>query len=150
MSYYFPFGNASAVSVQNISYSFAATSASAMSSELLISALSASFANSVQNTPPNGTNGTAATSELCTGTAEAGDQGPQGPRGNDGLDYTTCPPGSKECPGLFVSLSAVNAARASGSQFSIVCIDVTGYIASTVGCPDYLPVNVGYTLPTIP
>ena len=150
MSYYFPFGNSSAISVDNINYAFSAISGSVISSSLLIPALSASFANSVQNTPPNGTTGASVDASTCTGTPDNGDQGTQGPRGALGSDLSYCPAGTKECPGLFVSLSAVNAARSSGSQFSVVCIDVTGYIASTVGCPDYLPVNVGYTLPSIP
>lgn len=149
MPYYYPIGNSAALTVQNIDYAFSAVTASVILSTTVVP--TASFATSVTNSPPAGNNGTNVDPATCTATAPTGDPGAQGPRGSDGPDATTCPPNTKECPGLFVSLSMVNANRPSGSQFSIVCLDVTGYIESTIGCPDYLPVDAPtYTLPTIP
>lgn len=149
MSYFFPFGNAEAISVSNISQSFSATTAGFILNSVFVP--TASFATSTTNTPPAGTAGANVLEAACTETPAPGNTGPTGPIGPLGTDVTSCPPGTKECPGLFTSLSLfVNPNRASGSQFSIVCIETAGYIQSTIGCPDYLPTSSGYTLPTIP
>jgi len=149
MSYFFPFGNAEAISVTSISQSFSAATASFILNSVVVP--TASFATSTTNVPPNGTTGASILEEACTDTPAAGNTGPTGPSGPLGTDVTSCPPGTKECPGLFTSLSLfVNPNRASGSQFSIVCIETAGYILATIGCPNYLPTSSGYTLPTIP
>lgn len=149
MSYFFPFGNAEAISVFSISQSFSATTAGFILNSVFVP--TASFATSTTNTPPAGIAGANALEAACTETAAPGNTGPTGPRGPLGTDVTSCPPGTKECPGLFTSLSLfVNPNRASGSQFNIVCIETAGYVQSTIICPDYLPTSSGYTLPTIP
>jgi hypothetical protein len=155
MSYYFPFGAFSAVSVQNISYSFAAITASRpQTTNILVP--TASLAISVQNTPPAGTSGTNVNIDSCTGTAPNGPDGVQGPTGSKGTDVTTCPPGTIECTGLNISLSAVYGAGLnginyyvpSGSQYSIVCLQIPpGCTAAQVGCPSSLPTG---TYPSIP
>lgn len=149
MSFYFPFGNTSALSKNSINYTLTAITASAMPKTVV--AVTASFATQVINLPPSGTNGTSKTLADCTGPVSAGPTGFMGAQGSSGADITICPPGTKECPGLFVSLSVVNAARPTSSRFSIVCINTNGYVPSTVGCPENLPVDLPtYTLPTIP
>lgn len=149
MTYYFPFGNAGGVSVTTAPFALTTITASFMPVDIV--SPTASFATSVINTPAAGPNGISKTLADCTGVASRGPTGSIGPTGSSGIDVTVCPPGTKECPGLFVSLSAVNAARPSGSQFSIVCINTAGYIPTTVGCPENLPVDLPtYTLPTIP
>lgn len=149
MSYYFPFGNFSQTSVQNISYSFAATSGS-RPEFANISIPTASYAPSSISTPPAGTNGISKTAGDCTSTAPTGPQGAVGVSGSAGPNISDCPAGSMPCPNLIPSLATVNANRASGSQFNIVCIETAGYIQSTVGCPGTLPTSSGYVFPLIP
>lgn len=149
MSYYFPFGNTAGLSTPNVNFALTAISASYIAETFI--PLTASFASTSINTPPSGPQGVSVNSASCTAPTTQGPQGFQGFNGSNGTDKTTCPPGTIECPGLNVSLSLyVNPNRASGSQFSIVCIKTAGYIPSTIGCPDYLPTSSGYVTPTIP
>lgn len=155
MSYYFPFGANSAVSIQNVSYSFAAITASRpQTTNILV--LTASRAISVQNTPSAGSPGTSVNIDSCSAAAPDGAKGVQGPTGSKGTDVTTCPAGTIQCTALNVSLSAVygsgqngiNYYVPSGSQYSIVCLQIPpGCTSAQVGCPGSLPMG---TYPSIP
>ena len=150
MSYYFPFGNSSLVVNTNVSYSISAVTASRPQFASIV-VPTASFVTSVINAPASGTIGVHKSASDCTSTSPVGAQGVTGQQGDMGSSYTVCPPGTKECPGLFTSLSLfVNPNRASGSQFSIVCIETAGYVYSSVGCPDYLPTSSNPNIPAIP
>lgn len=149
MSYYFPFGNAAGLSTPNVNFTLTAISASYIAETFI--PLTASFASAAINTPPPGPPGASVNFASCSAPVAQGSQGFQGSTGFNGTSITTCPPGTIECPGLNVSLSLfVNPNRASGSQFSIVCIKTEGYVPSTIGCPEYLPTSSGYVTPTIP
>lgn len=148
MSYYFPFGTSAVGTVENIPYALTAVSASAILHTILVP--TASRATSVQNTPSAGPSGISQTEFTCTDSGQSGLPGADGLQGGAGVNAVTCPQGTKECPGLFVSLSAVNSNRDPSSQFSIVCIDLAGNAESSITCPDYLPTSSGWTLPTIP
>lgn len=164
MSYYFPFGGGEVTTLLNISNSLAAATASREFSNS-ITVLTASFATSVINAPPAGPNGISRTSGDCAASASAnpslltsGSTGTQGPTGSKGADVLTCPPGTVRCMDLEVSLSAqyndgvtrgVNYYQPSGSQFSIVCMQVPTTCSSAqaqAGCPGYLRI----TSPSIP
>ncbi len=146
MSYYYPFGASSGGGiVANISYSLAATTGS-RAQFASIAVNTASYAISVQNTPSNGTAGQNNDGTTCTGTAEQGDRGVTGPSGSKGLNFDYCPAGTKWCNLLDASLPAVNATRPSGSQFSIVCIETSGYLESSVTCPATLPTSDIYPI----
>lgn len=163
MSYYFPFGGVSSTSIQNISYSLFATTASVPFSTTVI-AISASHSPIVKFAPPVGQNGTNATTEFCEAnppTLISGSTGDQGPTGSKGANNVTCPENSIRCTALEVSLSAgysdpgkpygANYYVPSGSQYSIVCMEIPpGCSAGSsplATCPDYLPFG---TWPTIP
>lgn len=147
MSYYFPFGALDSTRVLLVSYSLSSMTASVPASTN-ISALTASYAFSLGSTPVNGTPGQNSTSGCNALLAPSGSIGSSGPTGSKGLDKLTCPPGTVECPGLNVSLSAAyfdgftsgaNAYVPSGSQFSIVCMEIpVGCTSTTAGCPGYL------------
>lgn len=166
MSYYFPLGGAEVTTLLNISNSLAAATASREFSNT-ITVLTASFASSVINSPPAGPGGVSRTTGDCADSASAnpsllvsGSTGAQGPTGSKGADVLTCPPGTVRCMALEVSLSAqfisptsgqrgVNYFQPSGSQFSIVCMQVPTTCSSAqaqAGCPDYLRI----TSPSIP
>jgi hypothetical protein len=147
MSYYYPFGTATSATIANISYSLSAPTGS-RPQFVAIPVNTASYAVTVQNSPPNGTTGQNNDGTNCTATAPQGDRGVTGPSGSKGSNYDYCPAGTKWCPSLDASLVAVNAIRPSGSQFSIVCIETVGYIASTVTCPATLPTSPSY--PVLP
>lgn len=159
MSYYFPFGGSEATNIQNISYSLSAVTSSVPTANT-ITALTASFSSAVVNSPVAGTNGTSVTLSDCQTSASlnpsllvSGAAGNQGPTGSKGIDVLTCPAGTVRCTNLEVSLSAaftyntvsypngLNGSRPSGSQFSIICMQVPTSCSSTqalAGCPDYL------------
>lgn len=164
MSYYFPLGEKDAITTQNINYSLLSVTAS-VARTADVRALTASFATTTLSTPPAGDNGISVTLGECQTAATAnpsllvsGAKGQQGPTGSKGTDVLTCPAGTVRCVGLEVSLSAqyndgvtrgVNYYLPSGSQFSIVCMQVPTTCSSaqaTAGCPDYLPI----TAPSIP
>lgn len=164
MSYYFPFGGGEVTTILNISNSLAAATASRQLNNS-ITVLTASFASSVINSPPAGPNGISRTSGDCATSASvnpsllvSGSTGEQGPTGSKGADVLTCPPGTVRCMNLEVSLSAqyndgvtrgVNYYQSSGSQFSIVCMQVPTTCSSAqaqAGCPGYLRI----TSPSIP
>ena len=166
MSYYFPFGGGEVTTILNISNSLAAATASRQFNNS-ITVLTASFATSVINAPPAGPNGISRTSGDCATSASAnpslltsGSTGEQGPTGSKGADVLICPPGTVRCMDLEVSLSAqfisptsgqrgVNYFQSSGSQFSIVCMQVPTTCSSAqaqAGCPGYLRI----TSPSIP
>jgi hypothetical protein len=165
MSYYFPFGGGEAITTQNISFSLSATTASVPTVNT-ITALTASFASAVVNSPPAGTNGINVTLSDCQTSASlnpsllvSGAAGNQGPTGSKGTDVLICPTGTVRCMDLEVSLSAqflsgtgqrgVNYFQPSGSQFSIVCMQVPTTCSSAqaqAGCPQYLRI----TSPSIP
>ena len=151
MSYYFPIGGGSSISLLNISHSILATTASVPSSANL-SVLTASYASTVLNTPPAGTNGANQSPELCGPSTISGSRGVAGPTGSRGADNTTCPPGTIECTSLNASLPQLNLLRPSGSQFSKVCMEIPpGCTALTAVCPDLLPsASVTSTYPSIP
>lgn len=162
MSYYFPLGGSQAVSIQNISYSLAATTASVPTSTTVV-AITASFATTSGSTPPAGIDGVSITQFACEEAAQinpkllkSGSQGVQGPTGSQGSANTTCPPNTVECTALNVSLSGafpgypsgLNATLPSSSRYSIVCIEIPpGCNSSNTVCPPYLPIS---SLPTIP
>jgi hypothetical protein len=159
MSYYFPFGGSEATTTQNISHSLLATTASAPVVNT-ITALTASFASSVVNSPAAGTNGISVTLSDCQTSASlnpsllvSGAVGNQGLTGSKGTDVLICPAETVRCTDLEVSLSAaftynavsypngLNGIRPSGSQFSIICMQVPTTCSSTqalAGCPEYL------------
>lgn len=164
MSYYFPFGGSGATTVQNISHSLFATTASLPTSND-ITVITASYAVVSGSTPPAGFAGINITTEMCTTSASinpsllvSGSSGSQGPTGSKGTDVLTCPDGTVRCTALEVSLSAqyddgitrgVNYYVPSGSQFSIVCMQIPTTCSAAqalAGCPDYLRI----TAPTIP
>jgi hypothetical protein len=164
MSYYFPFGGSEATTTQNINFSLSATTASVPTVNT-ITALTASFASAVVNSPTAGANGINVTLSDCQTSASlnpsllvSGAAGTQGPTGSKGTDVLTCPPGTVRCMDLEVSLSAqyndgitrgVNYYQPSGSQFSIVCMQVPTTCSSAqaqAGCPGYLRI----TSPSIP
>ena len=164
MSYYFPLGEKDSITTQNINYALlSVTSSVARTAD--VRALTASFATTTLNSPPAGDNGISVTLEGCQTASVAnpsllvsGARGQQGPTGSKGTDVLTCPAGTVRCVGLEVSLSAqyddgvtrgVNYYLPSGSQFSIVCMQVPTTCSSAqaiAGCPDYLPI----TAPFIP
>lgn len=165
MSYYFPFRGADAITKENIDYSLSTVTASVPSSPT-ITAITASWAVKSEITPPAGNNGTSVTEFACIQASQAnpallvsGSAGSQGPTGIKGTDVLTCPEGTVRCMALEVSLSAqfisgtgqrgVNYFQSSGSQFSIVCMQVPTTCSSAqaeAGCPEYLRI----TSPTIP
>ena len=164
MSYYFPLGEKDAITTQNINYALLSVTSS-VARTANVRALTASFATTTLNSPPAGDNGISVTLEGCQTASAAnpsllvsGAKGQQGPTGSKGTDVLTCPAGTVRCVGLEVSLSAqyndgitrgVNYYLSSGSQFSIVCMQVPTTCSSaqaTAGCPDYLPI----TTPSIP
>lgn len=123
-----------------------------------ITVLTASFASSVVTSPAAGTNGSNISQATCDASASAnpsllitGPKGATGGTGSKGINITTCPAGTKECPALNVSLSAAyddgvtrgaNYYVPSGSQYSIVCIQIPPTCdAGDVVCPGYLPVG---------
>lgn len=148
MSYYFPVGGTEAITTQSITFALTATSASA-AQFTTIPVVTASYAVSVELTPPNGTNGTNKSANDCTGTAPIGPKGVQGPTGSSGIDNNTCPAGTIECVGLNVSLSGafpgypygINHTLPSGSRYSKVCMEIPpGCDLINVGCPGSLPI----------
>ena len=146
MSYYYPFGTGA--SKDNISYALAATSASRPQS-VATQMPTARFATTLQNAAPAGTSGTSRTLVECQGTV--GTQGAQGANGQIGLSGTDmgtgmCPPGTKECAGLFSELAALNATLGPNNQFGVVCMDLEGRAADSLSCPGSLPSGV----PTLP
>lgn len=164
MSYYFPLGEKDAITTQNITFSLLSVTSS-VARTANVRALTASFATTTLNSPPAGDNGISVTLEGCQTASVtnpsllvSGAKGQQGPTGSKGTDVLTCPAGTVRCVGLEVSLSAqyndgvtrgVNYYLPSGSQFSIVCMQVPTTCSSaqaTAGCPDYLPI----TAPSIP
>jgi hypothetical protein len=159
MSYYFPLGASTAIEKQNIDYAVSAITASVPSTKT-ITTITASYAETVANVPQQGNPGLSVTQFACELAAQqdptllrSGSQGIQGNTGSKGTDVTTCPAGTVRCVELEVSLSAayndgvtrgVNYYRPSGSQFSIVCMEIlTGCssIQALAGCPDYLRVT---------
>lgn len=167
MSYYFPYGAAAGTSIQNISYSLFATTASVPFSTTTI-ALSASYSPVVKFAPSNGQNGTNATAEFCETYFAAnpyepipGQTGGRGDTGSKGENNVTCPGNSIRCNTLEVSLSAgysdpnkpygANYYVPSGSQYSIVCMEIppgcSAGSAPLATCPDYLPFG---TWPSVP
>lgn len=158
MSYYFPINATAAASIQNISHSILATTAETPFS-VDITAVTASYATSVQNAPPSGNPGTNKTVELCGSSTIKGDKGLQGDTGSKGADNTSCPPGTIECAGLFTSLSmalpgfpnGINFIRPSGSKFSKVCMEIpAGCTSVTAVCPPFLPTaSITTTYPNI-
>lgn len=155
MSYYFPFGATDALSTNNINASLLATTASVPLNSN-VSAITASYAITTLDTPTAGTPGTSVTQAECEANTSAyisGSQGQQGPTGSKGPDNTVCPPGTVRCMALEVSLSAqyidaftsgANAYVPSGSQYSIVCMQIPTTCSSAqaqAGCPDYLYIS---------
>jgi len=160
MSYYFPLGVLDATSATNITSSILATTASVPINSN-VSALTASFAITTLDPPTAGIAGTSVTLAECeadTAQFVPGASGQQGPTGSKGVDVTVCPPGTIRCMDLEVSLSAnyldaftsgANAYVSSGSQYSIVCMQIPTTCSSAqaqAGCPDYLII----TAPSIP
>lgn len=164
MSYYFPFGASETISIQNISYSLSATTASVPTANT-ITVITASYAATSKTTPPDGFAGINVTLSDCQTSASlnptllvSGSSGSRGPTGSKGVDVVTCPDGTVRCISLETSLSAqyndgvtrgVNYYQSSGSQFSIVCMQIpTGCSPAEAesGCPDYLVI----TSPSIP
>lgn len=162
MSYYFPFGASDALSATNIDHALLATTASVPINSSVF-ALTASYAITTLSTPPAGIAGASVTLESCqadTGKYISGAKGQQGPTGSKGTDITVCPDGTIRCIDLEPSLSAqffvggirgANYNVPSGSQYSIVCMQVPTTCSSTqaqAGCPDslYIPTP----RPTIP
>jgi hypothetical protein len=159
MSYYFPFRGTDAVTKQNIDYSISAVTASVPQSKT-ITAITASYAVKSEIVPPNGAPGLSITEFACQSAAEtnpkllkSGSTGAQGPTGSRGTDVLVCPDGTIRCTNLEVSLSAaftynavsypngLNGSRPSGSQFSIICMQIPTTCSSAqaqAGCPDYL------------
>lgn len=154
MSYYFPLGGGALSSVQNISHSLLASTASIAYDPTTVTkvyVLTASYAASSGSTPAAGANGTSITINDCNPALYVqGPTGAQGPTGSKGADITTCPVGTIACTGLNVSLSAayddgitrgINYYVPSGSQYSIVCMEIpAGCTSATAVCPSYLPV----------
>lgn len=156
MSYYFPFGATDALSTNNITASLLATTASVPLNSN-VSAITASYAITTLDTPTAGTPGTSVTQAECEANTSAyisGSRGQQGPTGSKGSDNTVCPDGTIRCMALEVSLSAqwssslgdrgVNYYAPSGSQFSIVCMQIPTTCSSAqaqAGCPDYLYIS---------
>lgn len=149
MTYYFPLGASSAVSVLNISYSLQTVTASRPDFSGIPVVPTSSYAPIVEVSPAAGANGFTPTVGDCL-IGPTGPSGPMGPSGSKGTSMGGCPVGSKPCPDLHVSLSMVNVNRASGSHFSVVCIETTGKVAENVICPSYLPTSSNYREPTIP
>lgn len=147
-SYYFPFGATSAATIQNISHSLRATTASVPYS-VTTAVLTASYAIDSGSTPPIGANGVNITIDNCVLSLYiSGSQGNKGNRGPKGTDNNTCPTGTIECPDLLPSLSmalpgfpnGINFVRPSGSKFSKVCMEIpVGCTSVTATCPSYLP-----------
>lgn len=161
MSYYFPNGAGSETDLQNIAYSLQAVTASVPQNSAVVST-SASFAGTVGTAPSPGSNGTSVTFEQCSTSASlnpsllvSGSKGPRGSVGSTGTSNNTCPAGTIRCTALEVSLSGafpgypsgINGIASSGSQYSIVCIEIPpGCTAGTTACPPYLPIAT----PSIP
>lgn len=151
MTYYFPVGANITVVPLNISLANSAVTASAPSSSN-ITAITASFAAASGSVPQNGTNGANAIQSVCQADFSkyiSGSKGLQGPTGSKGIDNLTCPPGTIECTQLNVSLSAnyldaftsgANAYVPSGSQYSIVCMQIPPNCGNPT-CPPYLPMG---------
>ncbi len=152
-SYYFPFGGTSAATLQNISHSLLATTASVPAFQT-ITTLTASFATTSGSTPPAGQAGINQTAELCGPSTIVGPIGAQGIRGVNGTDNVSCPPGTIACTDLDQYLNNLNIVgnRASGSQFSKVCMEIPlGCTSLTAVCPPYLPsASVTQRFPNIP
>lgn len=162
MSYYFPLGGSQATTLQNISHSlYAITSSVPVSSATRV--LTSSFASTSGSVPQSGSAGLVITQFACDLQVQAnskllvsGSKGLQGPTGSVGTDNNSCPPGTIECVGLNVSLSAaftgypygLNHTLPSGSRYSKVCIEIpSNCTVEQVGCPGYLPIA---EIPTIP
>lgn len=155
MSYYFPLGGTSALSIQNISHSLSAATAS-VPVATTITAVTALFATTSGSNPPAGANGANATLNDCNPALYiSGATGPQGPTGSSGADNVTCPPGTIQCTSLNVSLSGAfpdypsglnggfggSSPLPSGSQYSIVCMEIPpGCTSANAICPPYLPI----------
>jgi hypothetical protein len=160
MSFYFPLGGTSGVSVQNISHSLLAVTASVPTSTT-ITVLTTLFATNSGSNPPAGTSGASATVNDCNPALYvSGAAGPQGPTGSNGADNVTCPAGTILCAQASVSLSGaftynmtsypngINGTLPSGSQYSIVCMEIPpGCTNVNTICPPYLPMDRGF--PTI-
>jgi hypothetical protein len=157
-SYYFPFGANERAQTQSISYALSAITASLPITSTVL-AITASYAINSGSRPSAGENGVNQSFATCGVSTISGSKGLQGPTGSKGPD-SVCPPGTTECVNLHISLSAnwtnpinggrgVNYYRASGSQFSKVCIQVPP--GCTVGvCPPALPTSsVTLTYPSI-
>lgn len=159
MSYYFPFGGSQATTVQNISHSLSAVTASLPISDS-ITAITASWAATTKFAPASGFAGASVTLEGCQTASAAnpsllvsGATGNQGPTGSRGTDVLTCPDGTVRCIDLEPSLSAqffvggirgANYNVPSGSQYSIVCMQIPTTCSAAqalAGCPDslYIP-----------
>jgi len=159
MSYYFPFGGGQAITVQNISHSLLAVTASAPTSNI-ITVITASYAAASGSTPSAGFAGLSVTLEICQTSASvnpsllvSGSSGSQGPTGSNGTDVLTCPDGTVRCTSLEPSLSAqffiggvhgANYNVFSGSQYSIVCMQIPTTCSAAqalAGCPNslYIP-----------
>jgi len=159
MSYYFPFGGGQAITVQNISHSLLAVTASAPTSNI-ITVITASYAAASGSTPSAGFAGLSVTLEICQTSASvnpsllvSGSSGSQGPTGSNGTDVLTCPDGTVRCTSLEPSLSAqffiggvrgANYNVPSGSQYSIVCMQIPTTCSAAqalAGCPNslYIP-----------
>lgn len=150
MSYYFPLGGNSAITVQNASHSLLATTASAASASSIVAEF-AIYAITSGSKPAAGTTGMAIPAESCSAAAPVGPQGERGPSGSKGSDLSVCPAGTIECPQLTLSMSSaftgydltyypngINGVLPSGSQFTIVCIELGGCTTAQVVCPPSL------------
>lgn len=140
-SYYFPFGASSVATLQNISHSLTAMTASVPFTKT-ITAITASFASTSGSIPPNGMDGINQTAELCGPSTVLGPTGPQGVRGVKGTNNLICPAGTIACTDLDQYILNLNIAgnRASGSQFIKVCMEIPpGCTSANATCPPYLP-----------
>lgn len=162
MTYYFPLGAGEGLTLQNVSHSILATTASVPASTN-VRALIARYAFTSASTPPNGQDGASVTQYACELAAQinfkllkSGSTGPQGPTGSQGVANTTCPPNTILCSDLIPSLSAafpgypdgLNVTLPSSSRYSIVCMEIPpGCTSVTAICPPYLPIS---SLPAIP
>lgn len=152
-SYYFPFGGASATTIQNISHSLLAITASAPFSQTIVG-LTASFATTSGSVPSIGENGINQTAQSCGPSTISGSVGVSGSRGPTGPDNVSCPTGTIACPDLdqFLPNLNISANRVSGSQFVKVCMEIPpGCTSVTAECPSYLPsASVAQKFPSIP
>jgi len=149
MSFYFPLGEKDTITTQNIDFALLSVTSSIVRASN-VRALTASFATTTLSSPAAGANGISVTLEGCQAAANAnpslfvsGARGQQGPTGSKGTDILTCPAGTVRCVNLEGSLSTVNASVPSGSQYSIVCMQVPTGCSSDqalAGCPASLPI----------